>query len=73
MTDDAAAFSLAVALRQGFAEELGITEREIGCGAIPSRALSNARARSVVLYDTAVGGAGFVASVAATVRAMPVF
>jgi DEAD/DEAH box helicase domain-containing protein len=65
VTDDAAAFSLAVALRQAFAEELGITEREIGCGTIPSRTFSNARARSVVLYDTAVGGAGFVASVPA--------
>jgi len=58
--DERAVYSVAVALRRALAEELGITDREIGCAAVPSRTMSGSAARSIVLYDTASGGAGFV-------------
>lgn len=64
LNDDVAAYSLAAALRQALAEELGITDREISCASIPSRTETGQHARSVVLFDTATGGAGFVASAA---------
>ena len=61
ISEPTASFSLAVAMRQALAEELGITDREIGCASIPTRAESEALCQSIVLYDTASGGAGFVA------------
>ena len=64
LNDDVAAYSLATALRQALAEELGINEREISCASIPSRNPGNQQARSIVLYDTSTGGAGFVAAAA---------
>lgn len=64
LNDDVAAYSLAAALRQALAEELGITDREISCASIPSRTETDQVARSIVLFDTATGGAGFVASAA---------
>ncbi|WP_318557060.1 DEAD/DEAH box helicase [Geobacter anodireducens] len=64
LNDDVAAYSLATALRQALAEELGINDREISCASIPSRTPTNQLARSIVLYDTSTGGAGFVAAVA---------
>jgi DEAD/DEAH box helicase domain-containing protein len=64
LNDDVAAYSLATALRQALAEELGINDREISCESIPSRTLANQLARSIVLYDTSTGGAGFVAAAA---------
>jgi len=64
LNDDTAAYSLAVALRQALAEELGINDREISCSSIPSRTSTNQVTRSIVLYDTSTGGAGFVSSAA---------
>ena len=55
--------SVAVALRHAAAEKLGIEDRELGWAVIPSRAVSGARGKSIVLYDTASGGAGFVGSI----------
>ena len=70
LVDDVAAYSLAAALRQSLAEELGITDREISCASIPSRTEAGQIARSIVLYDTATGGAGFVASAASVLPAL---
>ncbi|MHC1698750.1 MAG: DEAD/DEAH box helicase [Geobacteraceae bacterium] len=64
LNNDVAAYSLATALRQALAEELGINDREISCASIPSRTPTNQLARSIVLYDTSTGGAGFVAAAA---------
>ena len=58
----AAIYSLAVALRQALAKILGIHEREIGCADVPSRTPTGAATRSIILYDTASGGAGYVAA-----------
>jgi hypothetical protein len=63
--DETATYSLAVALRQALAEKLGIADREIGCSSIPSLLPSGAPTRSIILYDTASGGAGYVAATAA--------
>jgi DEAD/DEAH box helicase domain-containing protein len=57
-----AAYSVAVALREALAERLGVNPREIGCAAIPGRSASRAKGYSSVLFDTATGGAGFVAA-----------
>ena len=59
---DAAAVSVAVALRGALAEAIGIEDRAIGWAVIPSRVpTDDSQTRSVVLFDTATGGAGFVA------------
>ena len=55
--------TVAVALRQAAAEELGIEERELGWAVIPSRAPSGDAGLSIALYDTAAGGAGFVGAI----------
>lgn len=57
-----AAYSVAVALREALAERLGVNPRELGCAAVPARAASGATGFSSVLFDTAAGGAGFVAA-----------
>ncbi|MBV9108032.1 MAG: DUF1998 domain-containing protein, partial [Gemmatimonadetes bacterium] len=57
-----AASSIAVALRQALAERIGVEDREIGWTSIPSRIESTGeQTRTIVLFDTATGGAGFVA------------
>ncbi len=61
--DRRVAISLAIALRQALAEHIGIEPREIGYAAVPSRSRANSRTRSLVLYDTAAGGAGYVARI----------
>lgn len=58
-----AALSVAIALRQATAEHLGINDRELGAEAIPARDRSGARTFSIVVYDTAAGGAGFAAQI----------
>jgi hypothetical protein len=61
VASDTAAASLAVALRLALAQKIGIEDREIGWASIPSRdAETGEQTRSIVLYDTASGGAGFV-------------
>ncbi|NVB37502.1 DEAD/DEAH box helicase [Pseudenhygromyxa sp. WMMC2535] len=57
--------SVAVALRRAAAEHIGVEDREIGWAVIPARAISGGLGKSIVLYDTAAGGAGFVASIPA--------
>lgn len=65
VAEPAAAYSIAVALRQALAETLGVHEREIGCAAVASRLHNGTPTRSIILYDAAVGGAGYVASASA--------
>ncbi len=60
-----AAYSIAVALREALAEKLGIDPREIGCAASEAeRQDGEPRTYSIVLFDTASSGAGFVAAAA---------
>lgn len=61
--DRETAFSLAVALGRALAERLGVDDREIGCTRIPSRGPHRESTWSIVLFDTAPGGAGFVGGV----------
>ncbi len=57
-----AACSIAVALREALARKIGIEDREIGWAVNPVRiAETDKGVQSIVLYDTATGGAGFVA------------
>ena len=63
-------YSIAVALRQALAESLGVHEREIGFAALPSRTPTGVATRSILLYDTAAGGAGYVAAASATLPAL---
>ncbi|HEU0076736.1 MAG TPA: DUF1998 domain-containing protein, partial [Longimicrobiaceae bacterium] len=56
-----AASSLAIALRQALAERISVEEREIGWACVPARVAGTGQvARSIILFDTATGGAGFV-------------
>lgn len=60
--------SLAVVLRRALASRLGIEEREIGWAVSQSREGGDAPlAGSIVLYDTAAGGAGYVVQAAGQV------
>jgi hypothetical protein len=70
VAEPAAVYSIAVALRQALAETLGVHEREIGCAAVASRTPTGAATRSIVLYDTATGGAGYVAGASANLPAL---
>lgn len=55
--------SIAVALRQALVEMLGVEQREVGWAVPRAHARSGIEARSIVLFDAAPGGAGYVASV----------
>jgi len=55
--------SLAVALRQALASRLGIDVREIGWTVTRTHNPQKQLQRSIILYDTAEGGAGYVAAV----------
>jgi len=57
--------SVAVALRHATAEHIGIEDRELGWAVVPARTVTGGRGKSIILYDTAAGGAGFVASIPA--------
>jgi hypothetical protein len=71
VNSEVTAASLAVALRQALAATIGIEEREIGWAAVPARDPDTGeQTRSIVLYDTASGGAGFVAQAAAHLPAL---
>jgi DEAD/DEAH box helicase domain-containing protein len=62
LNDETVATTLAAALRHALASELGVDDREIGWAQIPSVGRSDhQRGRSIVLFDTADGGAGYVA------------
>jgi DEAD/DEAH box helicase domain-containing protein len=54
------AATLAVALRQALCDELGIEASEVGWAVSPTR-IDGERCPVIALYDTAIGGAGFVA------------
>jgi ATP-dependent helicase YprA (DUF1998 family) len=56
--------SLAVALRQALAKELGIDPREVGWALGKASALKGTRRGTIQLYDAADGGAGYVAEAA---------
>jgi hypothetical protein len=58
--DRVTAYSLAVALRLALTQQLGIEEREIGYTVIPSQSAEGYPTRSIYLFDTASGGAGYV-------------
>lgn len=62
--------SIAVALRQALAELLGVEDREIGWAFTPSRSLEGSRSGTIALYDTASGGAGYVARTAESLPAL---
>ena len=57
------AYTLAVALRTSLASRLGIEEAELGALALPSTDQSGKNAFSIVLFDTATGGAGYAGQV----------
>ena len=61
--DKIQALSIAVALRQALAEDLGIDDREVGYGTRPDHSLGEEPAWMVLLYDKATGGAGYVTQV----------
>lgn len=63
LNDRCAAYSLTVALRQVLAERLGVNEREIGCGVARTTIDGDRATWSMLLFDTATGGAGYVANV----------
>lgn len=68
VTDKESAYSIGVALRQALANVLGIVEREIGVAAVKSRSIGDQELYGIVLYDTAAGGAGYVAALPASLR-----
>ena len=59
-----AGYTIGIALRFALCQFLGIDEREVGCAISPSRDHGGGRCVSVLLHDTAQGGAGYVASIA---------
>jgi len=60
VSDDAALSSIAVALRQALAEKLGIDDREIGWAVQAAETRAGGKGLSILLFDTAAGGAGYV-------------
>lgn len=60
VNDPAVASSIAVAMRSALAEVLGLEEREMGFGVLPARGPSGEQVQSMLLFDNAAGGAGFV-------------
>lgn len=60
--------TLAVALRRALAERLGVDPREIGWAVMPSETAAGAKTHSLVLFDTAEGGAGYVTAGAPLLR-----
>ena len=56
-----AASSIAVALRQALANKIGVEDREIGWSIEAARTEAASDGKSILLYDHATGGAGFVA------------
>lgn len=62
VNDDAACTTIAVALCQALAEDLGIEPREVGWSTTVA-VEGGAPRRSIVIFDAAQGGAGYVAHV----------
>lgn len=61
--DDTVATSIAIALREATAAFLGINVREIGWSIGRAQGPAGEPGRSIFLYDTAPGGAGYVTAV----------
>jgi ATP-dependent helicase YprA (DUF1998 family) len=61
LQDETVATSLAIALRQALADRIGVEEREIGWATAIGRTEQGEVVRSIYLYDSPSGGAGFVA------------
>lgn len=61
LQDETVATSLAIALRQALADRIGVEEREIGWATALGRTEQGEIVRSIYLYDSPSGGAGFVA------------
>ena len=60
--NEVASSSIAVALRRALADKIGVEDREIGWAVKPSKIdETREHTASVLLYDHATGGAGFVA------------
>ena len=68
VADKTTAYSLGIALRQALADVLGIEDREIGVAVMPARGLDQQDLYAIALYDTASGGAGYVAALPASLR-----
>jgi DEAD/DEAH box helicase domain-containing protein len=64
LQDRTAGSSIAVALRQALAEKIGVDMREIGWTTSLSRPEGDVPRRSILLFDAAAGGAGYVESAA---------
>ncbi|MBN1207511.1 MAG: DEAD/DEAH box helicase [Myxococcaceae bacterium] len=70
ITSEVACSSIAVALRQALAEKLGVRPEEIGWGTMRSGAEQDAARRSILLFDMADGGAGYVATLPGNLPAL---
>lgn len=68
VADEIVCTTLAVALRRALAERLGVDPREIGWAVMPSETAKGETTFSLVLFDTAEGGAGYVSAAAALLR-----
>lgn len=68
--DQSVAASIAVALRQALATLIGVEEREIGWATSLERNDAKARVRSIYLFDSPSGGAGFVSQAAHNLSSM---
>lgn len=68
INDEVVCATLAVALRRAVAERLGVDPREIGWSVIPSHTATGASTFSLVLFDTADGGAGYVSAAVPKLR-----
>jgi hypothetical protein len=60
--DETALASIAVALRQALAQDLGIDTRELGWDVGPSEDIEAGASPAIKLFDRAEGGAGYVAA-----------
>jgi DEAD/DEAH box helicase domain-containing protein len=70
VASESVAASIAVALRQSLAGHLGIDEREVGWSTVRTQGDSGRGGWSVVLFDRAAGGAGYVATAAEEIGAL---
>jgi DEAD/DEAH box helicase domain-containing protein len=61
LSDKATAWSLAVAMRYGLVQLLGIEESEVGIAIQESSSAGDKLTQSIFLYDTTSGGAGYTA------------
>lgn len=70
LSDLTTAMTIAVALREAVARRLGVEAREIGWSAFVDKSEIGDGRATIVLYDTAGGGAGYVGQVAPHLAAL---